>query len=165
MAAVVSIPGIALSVRQPWAWAIMHAGKDIENRSWQAVAKGSFNPRRVAVHAARGMTQQEYADAVDFMSRFDVVCPAPADLARGGVIGAVDVIDIVRQSSSQWFTGPRGLVLRNPFACAFTPARGALGFFSWTPVEETAAIEVPLWMRNYGQSHLVSVATELDLFA
>ena len=24
----------ALSVRQPWAWAIIHAGKDVENRTW-----------------------------------------------------------------------------------------------------------------------------------
>ena len=25
----------ALSIRQPWAWAILHAGKDIENRDWR----------------------------------------------------------------------------------------------------------------------------------
>jgi hypothetical protein len=25
----------ALSIRQPWAWAILHAGKDIENRDWK----------------------------------------------------------------------------------------------------------------------------------
>ena len=24
---------LALSIRQPWAWAIIHAGKDVENRS------------------------------------------------------------------------------------------------------------------------------------
>lgn len=35
----------ALSVRQPWAWAIIFAGKDIENRSWQAVNHG-LNQRR-----------------------------------------------------------------------------------------------------------------------
>lgn len=34
------IPRLALSVRQPWPWAILHAGKDIENRSWQAVGGG-----------------------------------------------------------------------------------------------------------------------------
>ncbi len=26
-------PMLALSIRQPWAWAIIHAGKDVENRS------------------------------------------------------------------------------------------------------------------------------------
>lgn len=31
------LPELALSVRQPWAWAIIHAGKDIENRSWQDI--------------------------------------------------------------------------------------------------------------------------------
>ena len=25
----------ALSIRQPWAWLILHAGKDIENRDWK----------------------------------------------------------------------------------------------------------------------------------
>ena len=24
----------ALTIKQPWAWAIIHAGKDIENRDW-----------------------------------------------------------------------------------------------------------------------------------
>lgn len=28
------LPPLALSIRQPWAWAILCAGKDIENRSW-----------------------------------------------------------------------------------------------------------------------------------
>lgn len=26
---------IALSIRQPWAWLIINAGKDIENRDWK----------------------------------------------------------------------------------------------------------------------------------
>lgn len=49
------LPTIALSVRQPWAWAIIYAGKDIENRSWQAVNRGLKQRGRVAIHAAKGM--------------------------------------------------------------------------------------------------------------
>jgi hypothetical protein len=30
----------ALTVKQPWAWAILHAGKDIENRGWRTHYKG-----------------------------------------------------------------------------------------------------------------------------
>lgn len=161
----VEIPSVALSVRQPWAWAIIHAGKNIENRSWQAVARGAFQPRRVAIHAARGMTQAEYVSAARFMLEMDVVCPPPADLDRGGVIGAVTVVDIVRSSSSPWFMGPRGLVLANPVACAFTPAVGALGFFRWLPDVAQQQIEVPLWMQRFGQTHdKATLSVDADLF-
>lgn len=34
------LPETALSVRQPLAWAIIHCGKDIENRSWRALCHG-----------------------------------------------------------------------------------------------------------------------------
>jgi ASCH domain len=29
-----------LTVRQPWAWAIIHGGKDVENRSWRTKYRG-----------------------------------------------------------------------------------------------------------------------------
>lgn len=45
----------ALSIRQPWAWLILHAGKDIENRTWQTYQRGWF-----AIHASKGMTRREY---------------------------------------------------------------------------------------------------------
>lgn len=41
----------ALSIRQPWAWLILHGGKDIENRSWNTNFRGRF-----LIHAAAGMT-------------------------------------------------------------------------------------------------------------
>lgn len=31
-----------LSIRQPWAWAILYAGKDIENRTWFTYHRGPF---------------------------------------------------------------------------------------------------------------------------
>lgn len=107
-------PAIALSVRQPWAWAIIHGGKDIENRSWQAVNHGLNRLGRIAVHAAKGMTQREYVDASSFMSSIGVICPPAAELERGGIIGSVEVIGVCTASPSPWFFGPRGLVLRDP---------------------------------------------------
>ena len=142
----IAIPGIALSVRQPWAWAIIHAGKDIENRSWHSVDKGNLRRGRIAIHAAKGLTQAEYASAVDFMRDIGVICPPAADLMRGGIIGAVDVVDIVKESGSKWFMGPRGLVLCNPRACAFVPATGQLGYFSWTPADPPSPAEPAKWM-------------------
>lgn len=47
-------PKLAISVRQPWAWAIVYAGKDIENRGQVPVRYGIGAVGRRAVHAAKG---------------------------------------------------------------------------------------------------------------
>lgn len=140
------LPRLALSVRQPWAWAIIYAGKDIENRSWQAVNHGLRQRGRIAIHAAKGMTRREYEDTAEFLDELGIVCPSARDLARGGIIGSVEVVDVVSDSASPWFFGPRGLVLRDPRPCEFVPALGALGYFEW---KRAAASVVPLpagWM-------------------
>ena len=36
-----------LSLRQPWAWAVVHAGKSVENRRWNTNFRGEF-----LIHAA-----------------------------------------------------------------------------------------------------------------
>ena len=51
----------ALSIRQPWAWMILYAGKDIENREWPTRFRG-----RVLIHASKGMTHDEWEDAWEF---------------------------------------------------------------------------------------------------
>ena len=142
------IPTLALSVRQPWAWAIIYAGKDVENRSWQAVNHGLRVRGRVAIHAAKGMTRAEYEDAAFFMASLGVECPLPADLYRGGIIGSVDVIDVVKESDSPWFFGPRGLVLSEPRPCEPIMAPGARGYFRWSPGETN--VSAARWMQHYG---------------
>ena len=54
---------IVLSIRQPWAWLILNAGKDIENREWPTRFRG-----RVLIHASKGMTHDEWEDAWDLSS-------------------------------------------------------------------------------------------------
>ena len=120
-----TLPKLALSVRQPWAWAIIHAGKDIENRSWR-------------------MAQGEYWEAANFMRSIGVGCPPPADILRGGIVGSVEVIDVVSKSDSLWFFGPRGLVLRDPQPCEFVPCLGALGYFAWKLAD--ASLVPARWM-------------------
>lgn len=143
-----SLPELALSVRQPWAWAIVHAGKDIENRSWQAVNHGLNQRGRIAVHASKGMTRSEYESAARFMEdELEIVCPLPADLYRGGIIGSVEVTGVVTDSNSPWFVGPRGLVLADAQACDPVEAPGALGYFRWQAAPTNV---VPAqWMLRY----------------
>lgn len=125
----------ALSIRQPWAWMILHAGKDIENREWPTRFRG-----RVLIHASKGMTRDEWDGAWDF-ALFGST-GADANLAphfdaieRGGIVGSVEIIDCVTHSDSPWFMGIYGFVMRNPIVLPFHPCRGALGFFDVTKQE------------------------------
>lgn len=137
------LPEIALSVRQPWAWAIFN-GKDVENRSLAAIRHGMIR-RRIAIHAAKGMTRDEYEDAAEMMAKIGVKCPMPDELIRGAIIGAATVTDIVKESESPWFFGPRGLVLADAVSVAPIPAVGALGYFRWQPSRVKTAPVLP-WM-------------------
>ena len=118
----------ALSIRQPWAWLIIDAGKDIENRSWSTNQRG-----RILVHASKGMTVDEYDDAIDFALNdcgvSDELVPHFEALQRGGIVGMVTIVDCVRAHSSKWFEGEYGFVLRDPVPLPFRPYRGSLGFF------------------------------------
>ena len=142
------LPDVALSVRQPWAWAIVAGFKEVENRSEGSIRAGQMTCRRIAIHAAAGMTRKEYEWAVWRLDRHGVRCPAALDLPRGAIIGAVDVVAIVTDSESEWFGGQMGLVLENAVMCDPIPAKGALGYFPWARAEALAA---PLpWMRKAG---------------
>lgn len=120
----------ALSIRQPWAWLIIHGGKDIENRDWRPRFRGRF-----LVHAAKGCTRAEYEDACDTVAQINRVTgsriqiPPLAELQRGGVMGSVEAVDTVHESSSPWFFGAWGIVLRDPQPLPFRPYKGQLQFF------------------------------------
>lgn len=117
-------PVVALSIRQPWAWLILHGGKDIENRNWPTRFRG-----RIYVHAGKGMTREEYEDAEWTAEENGVKLPPFEALERGGIVGEVDIVDCVTRSESPWFFGDYGFVLRNAQPLPFRPCRGALGFF------------------------------------
>lgn len=116
---------IALSIRQPWAWLILHGWKDIENRDWTTRFRG-----RVLVHAAKGMTLPEYFNCRDLAAELGVpVFPEPEQLPRGGIVGSVEITACVTDSASPWFVGRYGFMLRDPLPLPFVPWRGQLGFF------------------------------------
>ena len=154
------LPDLALSVRQPWAWAIIQGGKDIENRTAGAIRAGRMDRRRIALHAASGMSEREYRWAVWKLQAVGVRPPRPDALARGAIIGAVDVVDIVDRCDSPWFGGPCGLVLRNPSAVDPIPAKGALGYFAWAAGGRLAPVKP--WMRAYDRPN--DDARTLSLF-
>lgn len=135
----------ALSVRQPWAWAILH-GKDIENRGGRTWERGPIpGPEEpIALHASAGCTREEYEDAaasIEFIAEH--VCAAPvrvppfAELPRGGIVGRFRIPERVTESDSPWWSGPIGLRIADAEPLPFAACAGALGFF-----------RVPAWMAG-----------------
>lgn len=141
-------PQIALSVRQPWAWAIIAGHKKIENRSAGSIRAGRMECRRIAIHAATGLKKDEFDWGVWRLQQHGVACPRPDALVRGAIIGAVDVVGIVSESDSPWFGGQMGLVLENAVACDPVPCVGALGYFAWEPAAAFAPVKP--WMTRWG---------------
>lgn len=118
---------LCLSVRQPWAWAIIHGGKDVENRDWPTKVRG-----RVLIHAGKGIGLDEYSLAAAVVAgRTGVTVPPRAELTLGAILGSVEIVDCVESSDSPWFFGDYGFVLRDPRPLATPlPWRGSLGFFN-----------------------------------
>lgn len=136
-----------ISVRQPWAWAIIHGGKDVENRNKAPIGTHQLIGHRIGVHAAKGMTQQEYEHAREYMLKLGVDCPRPNELLRGGLIGSVRLTDVVSERPSRWFFGPRGLVIDQPEACQPIAGPGQLGWFGFKPA---GAFDEPKpWMTHW----------------
>lgn len=120
----------ALSIRQPWAWLVVHGYKDIENRDWYTSYRG-----RIYIHASKQFDDTGW----DFIKE----CMPDTHLAKeifkllqywpiskGFLVGEVDIIDCVKTSDSKWFVGGWGFVLDNSERYIYPiPHRGQLGLF------------------------------------
>lgn len=105
-------------------------------------------PRRIAVHAAAGLKEDEFRYLYWRFEKHGLQCPHPLDLPRGAIIGSVEVTEIITDSDSEWFGGAAGLMLKNPKPCEPIPASGALGYFEWTPGGTLAPPK--RWMQKWG---------------
>jgi hypothetical protein len=126
----VSLPSVALTIKQPWASLIIHGGKNIENRSWPTRHRGP-----VLIHASKKRDDQEMLaykalkEARGFNPNWIGAPLKWGEVPCGGVIGVVDIVDCVTESESPWFVGEFGFVLANPRPLPFYECRGALGFW------------------------------------
>jgi hypothetical protein len=118
---------IALSIRPPWAWAIVHAGKDVENRSRRCHFRGRF-----LVHASLDLTQDDFELATRTFAAAgeDAILPRQDEFAMGGIIGSVELVEVAEQCDSPWFApGSFAWILRNPRPLPFIPCRGQRNWF------------------------------------
>lgn len=127
----------ALSIRQPWAWAIAAGHKNVENRTWNMRYRGPL-----LIHA--GATMPSVADLKAFMvfvgdmekgSEIIAELEALEGVHFGGVIAKATVVDCVDSSDSPWFAGDYGILLRDVVRLPFHPCKGRLGLFE-VPTEQ-----------------------------
>lgn len=127
----------ALTVKRPWAWAIVSGQKDIENRSRRTHHRGEL-----LIHAGTGW--DGHPTVLEKLIRLGVEIPSPVDpetvdhpyFASGAIIGSVQVVNCITESWSPWAVpGYHHWLLRD--AIVFPepiPCRGMLGL--WTVPDE-----------------------------
>jgi len=154
----------ALSLRQPWLWAVLELDKDVENRRWNTRYRGP-----VWLHAALGCTKAEIVSALAWMTESRLMNPSDErwpgleHVERGGVCGVADIYDVVLPTHREplgaidrgaparpWHMREQyGLLLRNVRRVELVPCRGALGMFRLPPDVEQAAVAA---LARAGQS-------------
>jgi hypothetical protein len=133
-----------LTVRQPWAWAIIYGGKDVENRD-RNIAGSYRGP--VAIHAAAAWDDDAFSDPIvrDAIARYGLDAMG-SSLTTRAIIGVVDLVDVrepidvqvrvdertwkwVSHDPSPWaWPGRKHLVFADPHPLAHPiPFRGGLG--------------------------------------
>ncbi len=127
----------ALTIKQPWAWAILRAGKDIENRSWATTYRGPL-----LIHSSKSVSRAEFERAAEFIRSLGVEVPSFAELQSqmGMVLGSATLQDCVESADSPWWMGPVGWKLTDPHPWANpVSCNGRLGLWEFDgPIEPIA---------------------------
>ena len=76
-----------LTVQQPWAWMILHAGKRIENRSWPTKYRGPL-----LIHAVKARHLMR-VDPSYWRGTYGVTLAPDEYLVFGAIVGQVQIID------------------------------------------------------------------------
>lgn len=125
----------ALTVQEPWAWAILRAGKTVENRSWKMPAR--LVGERVALHTSK---TYDHEGASWIRHEFGIEVPTPSELSLGAIVGLVKFGESFRPAkvSDRWTFGPWCFpVLERTSLAVAVPCRGALGFWPVPPAVAT----------------------------
>lgn len=111
---------VALSLTPPWTWAILHAGKRIENRDWR---NGCSRRGPIWLHAAQGIgSRAAFAQVVEAVWAATPFLPGGVDavdrmredgtivrcdrhvhavgpkLARGAIVGRANIVGVVERA-------------------------------------------------------------------
>ena len=124
-----------LSVKQPFAWAVVVGAKDIENRTWRSNYIG-----RLYIHAGQKEQSELVEEVVERVARCRNLTTKAAlddyrqhwELGRGAVVGSVYMLGCAVSHGSEWFD-PRfryGFMFTDAKRIEPVPVRGQQRFFT-----------------------------------
>ncbi len=122
----------AITIHQPWAWAIVQGLKNIENRTCPTKYRG-----KLLIHA--GNSKKSINAGYVFMHRVsshnDTEIPLLDELIYGSIIGEVELVDCIRNSDSIWAMEAHWhWILRNAVKYDNPiPCKGQSGLFDYNP--------------------------------
>lgn len=132
----------ALTLHRPWPWAIVHAGKAIENRNWRP--PHWLIGRPLAIHAGKAidldawgaMKAGDYGEPAEHVPEdhplgIVAVCTVkgwihqeiPGERLTWSTVGGLELREAFDLVNSPWWAGPYGWILRDvravdpPIAC------------------------------------------------
>lgn len=135
----------AMSIRQPWIWAILEGGKRVENRDWASC--GYRGP--ILLHASKSCTRDEYeecrhaiVDMREDMRRLGelgpelIPIPPLKEQPCGVLLGIARIVNVVRHPKypsgyrGYRVAGALGLELADVRRLPPVPFKGMLGIFN-----------------------------------
>lgn len=141
---------LALTIHQPWAWAICARFKPVENRSWAPSPTRCPPGTFIAIHASLTWDAEGALQVARILSM-----GRPLDRASfpvGAVVGVARFDGVVRDprhasaADLAWFSGPVGWLLREACPIDPIPCQGSRGL--WPLPEETSAWVQARWVRT-----------------
>ncbi len=133
----------AITLWQPHAWAVAHAGKDVENRVWRPPE--NLLGKVIAIHAGKRVDErvigEMQAGAWYHVSGKCVLCPDAKEITRGAIVAVATLGGVLAHQDNQappiypWYCGEGyGWVLRGTIALPTPlPCRGAQGLWNVPP--------------------------------
>lgn len=113
----------AITEKHPWAYAIAHLGKSIENRTWKPYPSQLKPGDWLAIHGGaepKGRNREEFDRDLDSIicmdgnTHLDFV--DPREFITPGIVAVCKFGGVVTESDSPWFNGPIGWRLVNVVA-------------------------------------------------
>ena len=142
---------LALTLHRPWDWAVLHAGKPVENRTWAPPAW--LLNKHIAIHAGKSY---DHEGAEWIRRTFDIQAPADHDLPSGVIVGVAKLVGWYQEGDgmrapSPWAFGPCCWELEERTALATpVPCRGAQRL--WKVPEPQLAEVRAQWRRVKGRA-------------
>jgi len=118
-------PVATVTLKRPWPYAIIHLGKDVENRTWPLLREAGST---IAIHAGKGWDQ----DGADWIESAGLgTVPPESKHPAGAIVALATFRGNSSVHNSPWFFGPWGWNLSDIQPIKPIPWRGQQGIWTW----------------------------------